>query len=129
MLIFIYARYGSDASKLKRPHATIVQWRIAMDNALRNGPDVLLANCRIRESQHEGGLKLMAHSSDVMFRRRVPARPAPLRTPPHTPLFLPLLPDPAWASSPPPGQDGVEGTLVAFGALLEELHYRSRRFS
>ena len=46
VLTDIYARYGTDASKLKRPHATIVQWRIAVDNALRNSDEALLAYCR-----------------------------------------------------------------------------------
>ena len=48
MLTDIYARYGSDASKLKRPHATIVQRQIVVDNALRNGDEALLAYCRER---------------------------------------------------------------------------------
>ena len=42
---------------------------------------------------------------------------------------LPMLPDPSLSSSPPPGQDGVEGTLLAFSGLLRELHYVPHRFS
>ena len=56
VLTDIDARYGSDASKLKKPHATIVQWRIAVDNALRNGGEALLAQCReIRIANTETG--------------------------------------------------------------------------